>query len=185
MPVLTIVIVLIVAGVLLWLVNTYIPMQRTIKNILNAVIVIIIIIWLLKVFGLLNGLQNLRIWFSSSSRVSFMTCKKGYPSQTCEIPFFIPAFSCRISFIIQIFSLLMWIVFLCTKKCQPVNIGYVQNSHFCFLQMKCNCSFRHISVGPDIHYTKYHIQKWYSRWNTIFYQVKLSWNIILGLIRIW
>jgi hypothetical protein len=61
MPVLTIVIVLIVAGVLLWLVNTYIPMQRTIKNILNAVIVIIIIIWLLKVFGLLNGLQNLRI----------------------------------------------------------------------------------------------------------------------------
>jgi hypothetical protein len=61
MPVLTIVIVLIVAGVLLWLVNTYIPMQRTIKDILNAVIVIIIIIWLLKVFGLLNGLQNLRI----------------------------------------------------------------------------------------------------------------------------
>lgn len=61
MPVLTIVIVLIVAGVLLWLVNTYIPMQRTIKNILNAVIVIIIVIWLLKVFGLLNGLQNLRI----------------------------------------------------------------------------------------------------------------------------
>jgi len=61
MPVLTIVIVLIVAGVLLWLVNTYIPMQRTIKNILNAVIVIIIVIWLLKVFGLLSSLQNLRI----------------------------------------------------------------------------------------------------------------------------
>ena len=61
MSVLTIVIVLIVAGVLLWLVNTYIPMQRTIKNILNAVIVIIVVIWLLKVFGLLSSLQNLRI----------------------------------------------------------------------------------------------------------------------------
>ena len=50
MPILTIVIVLIVVGVLLWLVNTYIPMQRTIKNILNAVVVIIVVIWLLQVF---------------------------------------------------------------------------------------------------------------------------------------
>ena len=50
MPILTVLIVLIVVGVLLWLVNTYIPMQRTIKGILNAVIVIILVIWLLKVF---------------------------------------------------------------------------------------------------------------------------------------
>jgi hypothetical protein len=61
MPILTIVIVLICAGLLLWLVNTYIPMQRTIKNILNVVVVIIVIVWLLKVFGLLTSLQNLRI----------------------------------------------------------------------------------------------------------------------------
>ena len=61
MPVLTIIIVLIVAGVVLWLVNTYIPMQRTIKLILNAVVVIIVVIWLLKVFGLLDNLQHLKI----------------------------------------------------------------------------------------------------------------------------
>ena len=48
MPLLTILIVLIVAGVLLWLVNNYIPMDRTIKNILNAVVVIALIVWLLK-----------------------------------------------------------------------------------------------------------------------------------------
>ena len=59
MPILTIVIVLIVVGVLLWLVNTYIPMQRTIKNILNAVVVIIVVIWLLQVFGVLGSLQHL------------------------------------------------------------------------------------------------------------------------------
>jgi hypothetical protein len=59
MPILTIIIVLIVVGVLLWLVNTYIPMQRTIKNILNAVVVIIVVIWLLQVFGVLGTLGNL------------------------------------------------------------------------------------------------------------------------------
>jgi len=61
MPLLTIVLVLIVAGVLLWLVNNYIPMQRTIKNILNAVIVIVVVVWLLNVFGVLGSLQNLRV----------------------------------------------------------------------------------------------------------------------------
>jgi hypothetical protein len=61
MPILTVLIVVIVAGVLLWLVNTYIPMQRTIKNILNAVIVIILVIWLLKVFGVLSSLQHINI----------------------------------------------------------------------------------------------------------------------------
>jgi 1-acyl-sn-glycerol-3-phosphate acyltransferase len=59
MPILTIVLVLVVVGVLLWLINTYIPMQRSIKNILNAVVVIVVVIWLLKVFGLLSSLQNL------------------------------------------------------------------------------------------------------------------------------
>ncbi|HUX97888.1 MAG TPA: Thivi_2564 family membrane protein [Bacteroidales bacterium] len=61
MPLLTIVLVLVVTGVLLWFVNNYIPMQRTIKNIMNAVIVIVVVVWLLSVFGVLGSLQHLRI----------------------------------------------------------------------------------------------------------------------------
>jgi hypothetical protein len=61
MPLLTIVIVLIVAGVLLWLVNTYIPMDRKIKNILNAVVVIVLVVWLLQVFGVLGSLKNIHV----------------------------------------------------------------------------------------------------------------------------
>jgi hypothetical protein len=61
MPVLTIIIVILAVGVILWLVNTYVPMQRTIKGILNAVVIIILVVWLLKVFGFLDSLQNIRI----------------------------------------------------------------------------------------------------------------------------
>jgi len=61
MPVLTILVVLIVVGVLLWLVNTYVPMDRKIKNILNIVVVIIVVIWLLQAFGLLSSLKSLRV----------------------------------------------------------------------------------------------------------------------------
>jgi 1-acyl-sn-glycerol-3-phosphate acyltransferase len=61
MPILTIIIVVLVVGVLLWLVNSYIPMQKTIKGILNAIVVIILVIWLLKVFGVLDSLQNVKI----------------------------------------------------------------------------------------------------------------------------
>jgi hypothetical protein len=61
MPVLTIIIVILVVGVLLWLINSFIPMQRTIKGILNAVVIIILVVWLLKVFGVLDSLQNITI----------------------------------------------------------------------------------------------------------------------------
>jgi hypothetical protein len=61
MPLITIVVVLLVVGVLLWLVNTYIPMQGTIKSILNAVVVIAVVIWLLQVFGLMGTLENFRV----------------------------------------------------------------------------------------------------------------------------
>jgi uncharacterized membrane protein len=61
MPLLTILIVLIVAGVLLWLVNSYIPMDGKIKSILNVVVVLIVIIWLLKVFGVFGYLQHLTV----------------------------------------------------------------------------------------------------------------------------
>ncbi|WP_409024891.1 Thivi_2564 family membrane protein [Flavobacterium sp.] len=59
MPLLTVLIVIIVVGVLLWLVNTYLPMDRKIKSILNAVVVIVLVIWLLKVFGLFDSLGTL------------------------------------------------------------------------------------------------------------------------------
>jgi len=61
MPLLTVLIVLIVAGVLLWLVNSYIPMDRKIKAILNAVVVIVVIVWLLKLFGGLAYLKDIQI----------------------------------------------------------------------------------------------------------------------------
>jgi hypothetical protein len=47
--------------VLLWLVNRYIPMQGTIKGILNAVVVIVVVLWLLKVFNLLGYLSQFRV----------------------------------------------------------------------------------------------------------------------------
>jgi len=52
---------LIVVGVLLWLVNTYIPMDGKIKKILNIVVVIVVIVWLLKAFGLFDSLANIRV----------------------------------------------------------------------------------------------------------------------------
>lgn len=61
MPLLTVVIVLIVVGVLLWLVNTYIPMDAKIKTILNIVVVIALIIWLLKAFGLFSSVTNIKV----------------------------------------------------------------------------------------------------------------------------
>jgi hypothetical protein len=61
MPLLQVVVFLIVVGVLLWLVNNYIPMQRTIKSILNAVVVIAVVLWLLNVFGLFHSLSRIRV----------------------------------------------------------------------------------------------------------------------------
>ncbi len=61
MPLLQIVVVLMVVGVLLWLVNRFIPMEGTIKSILNAVVVIAIVLWLLNIFGLFHSLSRIRI----------------------------------------------------------------------------------------------------------------------------
>ena len=61
MPLVTLVITLIVVGVLLWLVNTYIPMDGKIKNIINIVVVIVVIIWLLRVFGVWGNIENITI----------------------------------------------------------------------------------------------------------------------------
>lgn len=53
--------VLVVVGVLLWLVNRFIPMQGTIKSILNGVVVIAVVVWLLNAFGLFHSLSRVRI----------------------------------------------------------------------------------------------------------------------------
>lgn len=61
MPLVNLVVTLIVVGVLLWLVNTYIPMDRKIKSILNAVIVIAVVLWLLSAFGVLGNMSAIRV----------------------------------------------------------------------------------------------------------------------------
>ena len=61
MPILTILIVLIVAGVLLYLVNNYIPMDGKIKKILNVVVVIVVAVWLLKIIGVFAYLKDINI----------------------------------------------------------------------------------------------------------------------------
>jgi hypothetical protein len=61
MPLIHVVVVLVVVGVLLWLVNNYIPMAGSIKSILNAVVVIVVVLWLLSVFGLIGELSSIRV----------------------------------------------------------------------------------------------------------------------------
>jgi len=61
MPLINIVVVLIVVGVLLWLVNNYIPMAGSIKKILNVVVVVAVVLWLLNAFGILGSLPRLRV----------------------------------------------------------------------------------------------------------------------------
>jgi cation transporter-like permease len=61
MPLIQLVIVLIVVGVLLWLVNRFIPMDGKIKQILNIVVVIAVVLWLLSVFGLFSSLSSIHV----------------------------------------------------------------------------------------------------------------------------
>jgi hypothetical protein len=61
MPLVHVVLVLVVVGVLLWLVNSYIPMAGSIKSILNAVVVIAVVLWLLTVFGLMSEISNIKV----------------------------------------------------------------------------------------------------------------------------
>ena len=62
------VIILAVVGVLLWLINTYIPMQITIKRILNAVVIIGVVLWILSACGILTNFANIRIGHSGRWR---------------------------------------------------------------------------------------------------------------------
>jgi hypothetical protein len=61
MPLIHVVVVLIVVGVILWLINSYIPMAGSIKSILNAVVIIVVVLWLLSVFGLIGELSTIRV----------------------------------------------------------------------------------------------------------------------------
>lgn len=61
MPLLNVVVTLIVVGVLLWLVNTYIPMDAKIKKVLNIVVIVAVVLWLLSAFGLIGNLGNIRV----------------------------------------------------------------------------------------------------------------------------
>lgn len=61
MPLVNLVLILIAVGVLLWLINTYIPMDGKIKNILNIVVVVVVVLWLLQVFGVIGSLSSIRI----------------------------------------------------------------------------------------------------------------------------
>ena len=54
MPLIHVILVLIVVGVLLWIINRFIPMAGSIKSILNAVVVIAVILWLLNIFGIFD-----------------------------------------------------------------------------------------------------------------------------------
>jgi hypothetical protein len=60
-PLIQVVMVLIVVGVILWLINRFIPMQGTIKSILNGVVVIAVVLWLLNIFGLFTYFSHVRV----------------------------------------------------------------------------------------------------------------------------
>lgn len=61
MILLNVVVILMIVGVLLWAINAYVPMQGTIKKILNAVVVICVLVWLLSVFGLWGGWNHFHV----------------------------------------------------------------------------------------------------------------------------
>ena len=61
MSLISLVITLIIVGVVLWLINTYIPMASSIKTILNIVVVLVVVVWLLEVFGIISGLNSFRL----------------------------------------------------------------------------------------------------------------------------
>lgn len=58
MSLLSLIVTLALVGILLWAINTYLPMDGKIKNILNIVVVIVVVLWLLSVFGILGALDT-------------------------------------------------------------------------------------------------------------------------------
>jgi len=83
MSLVTIVVTLIVVGVLLWLVNTYIPMDGKVKKILNIVVVVVVVLWLLNVFGVLGHLRDVRV-SNASPAVAGMASESGLLVNTAQ-----------------------------------------------------------------------------------------------------
>jgi hypothetical protein len=61
MSLLTVIFVIVLAGVLLWALNQFIPMDSKIRGILNAVVVLLLVFWLLDVFGIVDSLRRIRV----------------------------------------------------------------------------------------------------------------------------
>ena len=68
MPLINVVLTLIVVGVVLWLINTYIPMDGKIKKVLNIVVMVVVVLWLLNVFGVLGRLHDVRVTMQTPSQ---------------------------------------------------------------------------------------------------------------------
>jgi hypothetical protein len=61
MPIFTLIFILVVIGVVMWAVNTYIPMQPTVKKVLNIAVIVAVVLWLASVFGLIPSGANIRV----------------------------------------------------------------------------------------------------------------------------
>ena len=61
MPLINVIIVLVVVGVALWAINTYIPMAKPVKTILNIVVVTVICLWLLQIFGIIDSIKSIHV----------------------------------------------------------------------------------------------------------------------------
>ena len=61
MTLVNIIVILVVVGLVMWLINTYIPMAGAIKSLLNIVVFVVLLIWILQVFGLIGAIPGLKI----------------------------------------------------------------------------------------------------------------------------
>lgn len=61
MSILSLILVIVVVGVLLWALNSFVPMDSKVKSILNIVVVILLIVWLLRAFGLIGALSSIHV----------------------------------------------------------------------------------------------------------------------------
>ena len=61
MSILSLILVIVVVGVLLWALNSFVPMDSKVKSIMNIVVVILLIVWLLRAFGLIGTLSSIRV----------------------------------------------------------------------------------------------------------------------------
>jgi hypothetical protein len=61
MSLLALILILVLVGFILWAINVYIPMQPTVKRVLNVVVIVILVLWLLQVFGLLGDLRAVKV----------------------------------------------------------------------------------------------------------------------------